>query len=514
MRITDEAVIKDGEKELIDSIIGDLDWTAIEDIFKEKHQLDIQDDVEYKQGDIVVHDNDVAYKLDFDVKVTLSILFDRSGNSVSIETSGDLTKEPNPTAENDTVAEAVEGTPLPEEPGEIDDEETIVDAGEEESSISDSPEDIQNINDNVPEPAYDAADEIDAVSEEEDMPPPADEVPDDIKDGTTEDIDQISEEVPIEAAGEEAAEPTDAAMEASPEAVDILDSQTDASENIQNIDEEITEPPDEVVEEVSAPAEEDDIPLPADEVVEDMTEGTQEDMEQIAAEDPLEAVDEAEAQPAEAIAEDSSEVPDIMEPSIEETGEDAVQTIEDAGESSAELTNIESDADSGENINLEETSGEDPIDIDTVIDDSVDPAAENPEMDIEDIPDLDANASEDPGEEVPKGNMEPAEENPDQTADDIAALDEENLPPLETETDDLQPEEAVEELAAPETGEEIEITDEAVDSPKEDPEDFALAIEESDEATAADPTKQPAENITDMTSEIAEMVTELDEETV
>ena len=96
MRITDAAVIKDGEKELIDSLIGDLDWAAVEDIFKEKHRLDIHDDVEYKQGDIIVHNNDVAYKLDFDVKVTLSILFDRSGNSVSIKTSGDLTEEINP----------------------------------------------------------------------------------------------------------------------------------------------------------------------------------------------------------------------------------------------------------------------------------------------------------------------------------------------------------------------------------------------------------------------------------
>ena len=86
--------------------------------------------------------------------------------------------------------------------------------------------------------------------------------------------------------------------------------------------------------------------------------------------------------------------------------------------------------------------------------------------------------------------------------------------PGRTETDDPQPEEVIDEPADPVAVDEIEITDEAVDSPNEDPEDFALAIEESDEVTAADPTKEPAENITDMTSEIAEMVTELDEETV
>ena len=93
LKITDSEVIKSGERELLDIIIGDLDWEAIEKIVKEKHQLRVQDDVEFRQGDIVVYDNTVAYKLDFDVKVTLTILFDRDGNYLSFSTSGDFTKD-------------------------------------------------------------------------------------------------------------------------------------------------------------------------------------------------------------------------------------------------------------------------------------------------------------------------------------------------------------------------------------------------------------------------------------
>lgn len=88
MKFTDSEIIKAGERELIDTIIGDLDWSAIEKIFKERHHLQIQDNVEYRQGDIVVHNDRVAYKLDFDVKLTLSILLDRSGNYVSFTTGG------------------------------------------------------------------------------------------------------------------------------------------------------------------------------------------------------------------------------------------------------------------------------------------------------------------------------------------------------------------------------------------------------------------------------------------
>ncbi len=85
MKISDPDLIKSSEQELLDGIIGDLDWSTIENIFRKKHNLEIEDDVEYKQGDIVVHKNKVAYKLDFEVKVTLSVLFDRNGSTLGIK---------------------------------------------------------------------------------------------------------------------------------------------------------------------------------------------------------------------------------------------------------------------------------------------------------------------------------------------------------------------------------------------------------------------------------------------
>jgi hypothetical protein len=51
--------------------------------------LDIDDDVEYRNGDIVVYNNQIAYKLEFDIKVNLSILLDREGNYISLSTSLD-----------------------------------------------------------------------------------------------------------------------------------------------------------------------------------------------------------------------------------------------------------------------------------------------------------------------------------------------------------------------------------------------------------------------------------------
>jgi hypothetical protein len=88
MKITNAEVIKSGEKDLIDSITADLDWGAIEDIFLTEHNLGIDEDIEYKSGDIVAYENQVAYKLEFAVKVNLSVLINREGEYLSVNISG------------------------------------------------------------------------------------------------------------------------------------------------------------------------------------------------------------------------------------------------------------------------------------------------------------------------------------------------------------------------------------------------------------------------------------------
>lgn len=107
LKVTNSEIIKSGEQELIDTIIADLDWGMIEKIVKERHRLQIRDDIDYRQGDIIVHDSQVAYKLDFDVKMTLSVIFDRDGNYLSLGTSDDL-----PGNADDVILEPAEAEAL------------------------------------------------------------------------------------------------------------------------------------------------------------------------------------------------------------------------------------------------------------------------------------------------------------------------------------------------------------------------------------------------------------------
>lgn len=90
MKITEYDVIKSGEQELIDAITADLDWGTIDKILSKEHNLKIDENVEYRNGDIVVHNDQIAYKLEFDVNVILSVILDREGNYISVTSSGDL----------------------------------------------------------------------------------------------------------------------------------------------------------------------------------------------------------------------------------------------------------------------------------------------------------------------------------------------------------------------------------------------------------------------------------------
>ncbi|WP_020586405.1 hypothetical protein [Desulfobacter curvatus] len=77
MRITDPQVIQDGEQDLIASVQKDLDLDAVKDLLKERLTASA---LSPKGGRIVVHDNDVAFRLDYEINLNGSLLFDRDGN--------------------------------------------------------------------------------------------------------------------------------------------------------------------------------------------------------------------------------------------------------------------------------------------------------------------------------------------------------------------------------------------------------------------------------------------------
>ncbi|SDU64642.1 hypothetical protein [Desulfobacula phenolica] len=120
MKLTNSEIIQESEKEFIDTINAELDWEAIEKLLLEKHGFTLQDEIDYKDGDLVVYNNKIAYKFDFEIKVPLSVIFNRQGECLKMSTlrddfedenENDLSQKKdtltpiNPEQQNDTVAQ-------------------------------------------------------------------------------------------------------------------------------------------------------------------------------------------------------------------------------------------------------------------------------------------------------------------------------------------------------------------------------------------------------------------------
>jgi len=89
VKLTNPELIEESEKEFIDTINAELDWDAIEKILLEKYGFAIQDEVDYKEGNLIVHKNEIAYKFDFEIKVPLSVIFNREGECLEVSALGD-----------------------------------------------------------------------------------------------------------------------------------------------------------------------------------------------------------------------------------------------------------------------------------------------------------------------------------------------------------------------------------------------------------------------------------------
>ena len=86
MKLTNPETIQESEKDFIDTINAELDWEAIEKMLLEKHSFTLQEEIDYKDGNLIVYNDDIAYKFDFEIKVPLSVIFNRLGDCLDMST--------------------------------------------------------------------------------------------------------------------------------------------------------------------------------------------------------------------------------------------------------------------------------------------------------------------------------------------------------------------------------------------------------------------------------------------
>ncbi len=112
MKITDPDVIKNGEKDLIHAVKDDLDLDIVKKIMQNKMNAE---SISSKGGEIVVHNNEIAFRLDFSIEISDSLMFDRHGNyipgpdeedALPIDDLDTFTDEPDPETDLEPGSEA------------------------------------------------------------------------------------------------------------------------------------------------------------------------------------------------------------------------------------------------------------------------------------------------------------------------------------------------------------------------------------------------------------------------
>lgn len=114
MKLTSQETIQESEKEFIDTINAELDWEAIEKMLLEKHGFTLQEEIEYKAGDLIVYNDSIAYKFDFEIKVPLSVIFNRDGECLEISTAREDLESEDGSGMDETRTEEISGHAEPD----------------------------------------------------------------------------------------------------------------------------------------------------------------------------------------------------------------------------------------------------------------------------------------------------------------------------------------------------------------------------------------------------------------
>ncbi|MBF0200268.1 MAG: hypothetical protein HQK66_02955 [Desulfamplus sp.] len=159
LKVTDPDVIKTGEMDLIDSIREDLDWDVVRNLIAGKMK---KTTFSAAGGAIVVHGGEVAFRVDLEVKTSISMLFDRQGNYIDeagdegssdeesfagkasffVDEASSLEDEDSPLVDKDSSLED-EDSPLVDKDSFLEDDDfSLVDDG---SSLVNNSEEISSV---------------------------------------------------------------------------------------------------------------------------------------------------------------------------------------------------------------------------------------------------------------------------------------------------------------------------------------------------------------------------------
>ncbi|MBS3809580.1 MAG: hypothetical protein KGY38_05460 [Desulfobacterales bacterium] len=93
MKLARTEIMQACEKHLLKLIVKNIDKSALREAIREKYELSPGDEISFYNGDLVVRNNEIAYRLDFSVQANLSLLLSRNGEHIEISASEKMPDE-------------------------------------------------------------------------------------------------------------------------------------------------------------------------------------------------------------------------------------------------------------------------------------------------------------------------------------------------------------------------------------------------------------------------------------
>lgn len=87
MKLARKEIIGACEKQMLKLIVKNIDKSALKSAIRDKYDLAPGDDIFCHGGDISIKDGEIVYRLDFSLRVGISVFLDRSGENVDVRAS-------------------------------------------------------------------------------------------------------------------------------------------------------------------------------------------------------------------------------------------------------------------------------------------------------------------------------------------------------------------------------------------------------------------------------------------
>lgn len=86
-KLANSEALEKAKSEIVDKVKDALNMKEIKQILEDQHNLEISDDLQVSSGEMIIRDNQLTYRMEFEVLLSLSVLLDADGNYIPPEDS-------------------------------------------------------------------------------------------------------------------------------------------------------------------------------------------------------------------------------------------------------------------------------------------------------------------------------------------------------------------------------------------------------------------------------------------